>query len=123
MSLNAYQRTLKHTEDPRNTEYRLFAEITRDLMAVQQGSGAGQGIPASLIEAVDRNRRLWIALASDCADDNNLLPRETRASIISLSIWVQKYSRSVTRDREDISPLIEINRTIMKGLQPGLAGA
>ncbi|MFZ5914413.1 MAG: flagellar biosynthesis regulator FlaF [Pseudomonadota bacterium] len=117
MSLNAYQRTLKSTEDPRNTEYRLFAEITRDLMSVQQGGGSGQGVPAALIEAIDRNRRLWIALASDCADDNNLLPRETRASIISLSIWVQKYSRSVTRDKEDITPLIEINRTIMKGLQ------
>ena len=121
MSLNAYQRTLKSTEDPRNTEYRLFAEITRDLIAAQQGGG-GQGVHAALIEAIDRNRRLWIALASDCADDNNLLPRETRASIISLSIWVQKYSRTVTRDREDISPLIEINRTIMKGLQPAAAG-
>lgn len=114
MSLNAYQRTLKSTEDPRNTEYRLFAEITRDLMTAQNQQSA----IAPLIEAVDRNRRLWIALAADCADDANMLPKETRASIISLSIWVQKYSRAVTRNQEDISPLIEINRTIMKGLQP-----
>ena len=36
MSLNAYQRTLKTTESPRNTEYRLFAEITRDLMEAKR---------------------------------------------------------------------------------------
>ncbi len=118
MSLNAYQRTLKATENPRNTEYRLFAEITRDLMAAQQRGG----VDAGLVEAVDRNRKLWIALATDCADDSNLLPKETRAAIISLSIWVQKYSRSVTRDGEDISALIDVNRNIMKGLNPSASG-
>ncbi len=114
MSLNAYQRTLKTTEDPRNTEYRLFAEITRDLLEAKQ-----RGVKdAKLIEAVARNTQLWIAIATDCADDSNQLPKETRAAIISLSIWVQKYSRQVSRGKEDISDLIDINRSIMKGLQP-----
>ncbi len=115
MSLQAYQRTLNTTEDPRNTEYRLFAEITRQMMAAGQNGTRD----AALVEAVDRNRRLWIALATDCADDNNRLPPETRAAIISLSIWVQKYSREVTRGGEDLEALIDVNRTIMKGLQPG----
>ncbi|MFZ5834364.1 MAG: flagellar biosynthesis regulator FlaF [Pseudomonadota bacterium] len=119
MSLNAYQRALKTTESPRNTEYRLFTEITRDLIAAQQRGV----VDAGMVEALDRNRRLWIALATDCADDNNLLPKEIRASIISLSIWVQKYSREVTRKGEDISDLIEINRNIMKGLKPTPSGA
>ncbi len=119
MSLNAYQRTLKTTESPRNTEYRLFAEITRELMSAQQRGV----VDAGFVEAVDRNRKLWIALATDCADDNNQLPKETRAGIISLSIWVQKYSRAVTRGGEDISALIDVNRNIMKGLNPTASGA
>ena len=119
MSLNAYQRTLKTTENPRNTEYRLFAEITRDLLTAQQRNI----VDAALVEALDRNRKLWIALATDCADDNNQLPKETRAAIISLSIWVQKYSREVTRKGEDISALIDVNRNIMKGLNPAVSGA
>ncbi len=119
MSLNAYQRTLKTTENPRNTEYRLFAEITRDLLAAQQRGGVDSG----LVEAVDRNRKLWIALATDCADEKNLLPKETRAAIISLSIWVQKYSRAVIRSGEDVSALIDVNRNIMKGLNPSASGA
>lgn len=119
MSLNAYQRTLKTTEDPRNTEYRLFVEITRDLLAAQQRGG----VDTVLIEAIDRNRKLWIALAADCADDSNKLPKETRAGIISLSIWVQKYSRAVTREGEDITALIDVNRNIMKGLKPASENA
>ncbi|MSP41850.1 MAG: flagellar biosynthesis regulatory protein FlaF [Alphaproteobacteria bacterium] len=114
MSLNAYQRTLKNTENPRNTEYRLFAEITRDLLEAQQRGM----VDGKLVEAVDRNRKLWIALGTDCASDDNLLPKETRAAIVSLSIWVQKYSREVTRKGEDIAALIDVNRNIMKGLNP-----
>jgi len=114
MGLNAYQQALKSTEDPRNTEYRLFAEITRDLMAAKQ-----RGVrDAPFIEAIDRNRRLWIVLSTDCADENNALPKETRAGIISLGIFVQKYSTQVSRGEEDITDLIDINRSIMKGLQP-----
>lgn len=119
MSLNAYQRTLDSTEDPRNTEYRLFAEITRQMLAEHKRGIRDSG----LITAVDRNRQLWITLAADCADDNNQLPTQTRAAIISLSIWVQKYSREVTRGGEDLSALIDVNRTIMKGLQPPSASA
>jgi len=114
MSLNAYQRTLKNTENPRNTEYRLFAEITRDLLEAQKHGV----VDARLVEAIDRNRKLWIALGTDCASDSNMLPKETRAAIVSLSIWVQKYSREVTRKGEDITPLIDVNRNIMKGLNP-----
>ena len=50
-------------------------------------------------------------------DDRNSLTEEVRAKIISLSLWVAKYSRSVTREKAPLDPLIEINRTIMQGLQ------
>jgi flagellar protein FlaF len=54
-------------------------------------------------------------------DDRNSLTQDVRAKIISLSMWVSKYSRRVTREKAPIDPLIEINRTIMQGLQ-GSAG-
>jgi flagellar biosynthesis activator protein FlaF len=66
---------------------------------------------------VDWNRRLWRTLAADCMDDRNSLTQDVRAKIISLSLWVAKYSRSVTREKAPLDPLIEINRTIMQGLQ------
>jgi flagellar protein FlaF len=113
MSLKAYQATQIATEDPRVTEYRLFGQVTGALLTAKESNAAG----APLVEAVDWNRRLWRTLAADCMDDRNTLTQDVRAKIISLSLWVAKYSRSVTREKAPLDPLIEINRTIMQGLQ------
>jgi len=115
MSLKAYKDAQVATEDPRTTEYRLFGQVTGALLNAKQANAAG----APLVEAVDWNRRLWRTLAADCMDDRNTLTQDVRAKIISLSLWVAKYSRSVTREKAPLDPLIEINRTIMQGLHAG----
>jgi flagellar biosynthesis activator protein FlaF len=114
MSLKAYKATQTATEDPRVTEYRLFGQVTGALLNAKQSNASG----APLVEAVDWNRRLWRTLAADCMDDRNKLTQDVRAKIISLSLWVAKYSRNVTRNKAPLDPLIEINRNIMQGLQP-----
>ncbi len=78
---------------------------------------AGNAQGPKLISAIDWNKRLWRTLAADCMDDRNTLTEDVRAKIVSLSLWVSKYSRRVTREKAPIDPLIEINRTIMQGLQ------
>jgi flagellar protein FlaF len=113
MTLQAYQTTQRITEDPRNTEYRLFGQVTGALIDVQKNGQAG----APLVEAVDWNKKLWRTLAADCMDERNQLPQDLRAKIVSLSLWIAKYSRSVTRDGASLDPLIQVNRTIMSGLQ------
>ncbi len=113
MSLKAYQATQRIAEDPRQTEYRLFGQVTGALIDAKTTGVKG----GPLAETLDWNRRLWRTLASDCMDDRNQLSREVRAQIISLSMWVSKYSKQVTREGASIDPLIEINRTIMQGLQ------
>ena len=115
MSLKAYQQTQAATEDPRVTEYRLFGQVTGALLNAKEAGAVG----TPLVEAIDWNRRLWRTLAADCMDERNQLPQDLRAKIISLSLWVAKYSRSVTREKASLDPLIEINRTIMQGLHAG----
>ena len=117
MSLQAYQKIQRTTENPRDAEFRLFALVTR---ALQDVEGEPRG-SAKLVEAVDWNRRLWNALATDCSDQDNRLSREVRAQIISLSLWVHRYSSQVIRERLSVEPLVEINRTIMQGLGGGEA--
>ena len=114
MSLQAYNKTIQATEDPKSMEYRLFAQITGDLMKAQE-SGK---FDTDLADALGRNRQLWHALASDCRHPDNKLPEQLRASIISLSIWVGKHSGAVMRREESVQDLIDINRTIMQGLAP-----
>ena len=113
MSHKAYQETQRVTEDGRATEYRLFGQVTGALITAQKTGAKG----GALVDAIDWNRQLWRTLAADCMDDRNQLPREVRAKIISLSMWVRKYSKTVTREGASVDPLIEINRTIMQGLQ------
>jgi flagellar biosynthesis activator protein FlaF len=113
MSLQAYQRAAERAEHPRDSEYRLFGEVTRALLDVAEK-------PAddfkSRIKALDWNRRLWMTLAADCARPENALDPSLRAQIISLSMWVGRHTSAVVRKEEAIEPLIEINRIMMQGL-------
>ena len=113
MTLQAYQNAQRVVEDPRATEYRLFGQVTGALLNAKSSNAQG----APLVEAIDWNRRMWRTLAADCMDDRNALTEDLRAKIISLSLWVSKYSRRVTREKASIDPLIEINRAVMQGLQ------
>lgn len=113
MTLNAYKQTQVNTEDPRSTEYRLFGQVTGALIEAQKKGITG----GPLAETVDWNRQLWRTLAADCLDDRNKLTEDVRAKIVSLSLWIAKYSKQVTREGASLDPLIDINRTIMQGLQ------
>jgi flagellar biosynthesis activator protein FlaF len=113
MTLQAYQNVQRAVEDPRATEYRLFGQVTGALLDAKNSNAKG----TPLVEAIEWNRRMWRTLAADCMDDRNALSQDLRAKIVSLSLWVSRYSRKVTRDKASIDPLIEINRNIMQGLQ------
>ncbi|HEV2650160.1 MAG TPA: flagellar biosynthesis regulator FlaF [Rhizomicrobium sp.] len=113
MTLKAYQNAQTVTENPRATEYRLFGQVTGALIDAQKPEIG----PGERAEAIDWNRKLWRTLAADCMDDRNLLSSDVRAKIVSLSLWVTRYSKQVTRSGAPIDPLIQVNRTIMQGLQ------
>ena len=115
MSLKAYQTTAQRAENPRQTEYRLFGQVTRALMDAEQ---LDRSQIRERMDALDWNRRMWSMLGADCSLATNGLPEMVRANIISLSIWVNKHTSLVMRNQEEIGPLIEINRIIMQGLLP-----
>ena len=119
MSVRAYQQAAQRAEPPRDLEYRLLGQVTRALMdaaALDPKDFAGR------IDALDWNRRVWAALANDCASPTNSLPPAVRAQIISLSIWVGRHTSAVMRREAEIDALIDVNRAIMQGLS-GAAGA
>lgn len=112
MSVKAYQQNQLTTENPREVERRLFSQVTAALLAAR-GKGHQDD---ECINALDWNRRVWSTMASDCSVEGNQLTKELRAGIISLSIWVGKYTSQVMRGKETIDALIDINKTIMEGL-------
>jgi flagellar biosynthesis activator protein FlaF len=112
MSIQAYQRAATQAESPRELEYRAFGLVTANLVRVKEEQMA----PAQIAEALEANRKLWNVLSADCSVPGNQLPMALRGQIISLAMWVGRYSRDVIREGADIEPLIDINRAIMEGL-------
>ncbi|HRO02590.1 MAG TPA: flagellar biosynthesis regulator FlaF [Terricaulis sp.] len=112
MSIKAYQRAATQADTPRELEYRAFGQVTAALVRVKEE----QGSLAQVAEALDANRRLWSVLSSDCSVPENQLPLTLRGQIISLAMWVARYSSQVLREGAEIDPLIDVNRTMMEGL-------
>lgn len=112
MSLQAYQKAQRTLSNPRDNEYRIFAQVTSGLQSVV-------GLPrtdARVIDALTKNRKLWSALSSDCGSSDNKLPKTLRAQIISIGLWVNRHTSEVIRSGADIEALVDINKTIMEGL-------
>lgn len=113
MSLRAYQQAATRAEAPKDTEYRLFGQVTRALIAASEAPISDL---ATRINAIDWNRRLWSTMALDCAEPGNALPPQVRANIISLSLFVGRHSSEVMRGEDDFETLIEINKIMMQAL-------
>ncbi len=113
MSLKAYHQARSYSETPRAMEYRLFSDATRDLVRAVESGLTG----VALMPALHRNREIWGVFSVLCRDEGNALPPTLRASIVSLAIWVDRHTSAVVRGKEQAADLIEVNRTIMAGLE------
>ena len=93
-------------------EQRLIGEIIGDMMIARDAGLTG----AALMTPLHRNREMWNIFSAGCSSPGNELPGELRASIISIALWVDRFSSEVIAGREHIDDLIEVNRTVMEGL-------
>ena len=112
MSLHAYQRARTLLDDPRATEHRLMSQITGDMLHARDAGLQG----AALMPVLHRNREAWGAFASACGATGNALPDALRASIISIGLWVDRFTSEVVTGRDSIDELISVNRSIIEGL-------
>jgi flagellar protein FlaF len=112
MSVKRYQQVQASNDDPRTVEHRALTRVTGMLL-----NGAEKG-GVALAEACHMNRMLWTIFQTDLAQPGNGLPDELKAQLISLAIWVQRYTSKVLFENASIDPLVSVNRSIMDGLKP-----
>jgi len=118
---DAYKRTIRQTAAPRDVEYRLLAQVTAALMKAQGSQGGSDRDPrrmAQLMDALNWNNQVWDAFVEDVGTEGNMLPRELRAAIVSLGIWVSRETGMIAGGEGDIDALISVNKAIMRGLNP-----
>lgn len=113
-SNQAYQSSQKLGAGARQTEARALMEAARRLSIVKDGGDD----PSEYRAALRLNWRLWTIIQSDIASDENALPSEIKANVMSLSIFIDKHTVGALAepDNAKLDVLIEINRNIASGL-------
>lgn len=101
-----------HTD--RTIEAQVLAGVTARLA---QTAMKRQRHYSTFVQAIHANRQVWMTLAVSVADQNNNLPKAIRANIFYLAEFVNIYSSKVLNNDESVSPLIDINTAVMRGLR------
>ncbi|HZS84397.1 MAG TPA: flagellar biosynthesis regulator FlaF [Stellaceae bacterium] len=109
MSIAAYRRRKEAAETPRELERRAFLTVVGKLAEAQKTGGR------AIIEACGLNYRLWTTLLLDLALPENGLPDDLKARLISIGLWVQRYTPQAMQGAA-LDPLISVNRSIAEGL-------
>ena len=118
LAQRAYSAASTPVRTPRSTEYEAVARITKRMKTAAAMGAAG--FPA-LAAALYDNKKLWSIFATDVADPGNRLPAELRARIFYLAEFTMKHTSEVLSRRASVTPLLEINTAVLRGLR-GEAG-
>lgn len=70
------------------------------------------------IEALHFTNRLWTTFVEDLGNPENALPRELRANLISIGLWMLRETEEVRQGRsQNVEGLIEVSQIIRDGIQ------
>jgi len=125
MSVSAYKKTIKNTENPRDIERRILGQVTGKLEnfveEFDKSENKSSMLTTEIREAIWDNQRLWINVKADLMSPGNMLPDQLKGDLISLAIFIDKQSWLVMKGEGEIEPLIDVNKKIIAGLS-GKAG-
>lgn len=113
-SSQAYRSSQKLGAGARQTEARALLEAARRLSEAGKESDTDGEYRAAL----RLNWRLWTIIQSDITSEENPLPSEIKANIMSLSIFIDKHTVGALAepDLNKLAVLVDINRNIASGL-------
>jgi flagellar protein FlaF len=90
--------------------------INRSIAMLEKARAAGP-LSRDALEALHYLDRLWSLLLEDLADAGNQLPRELRASLISIGIWILREVEAIRAQRSsNFGGLIDVSQMISNGL-------
>ena len=109
-----YTDNQRTSETTRESEARALLNCSSKLKFARDPKSSRE----ELGEAVKLNQRLWTLFQVSLCEPDNQLPHDLKITLLSLSRYVDKTSFQIlaNNDRGMISSLININRTLAKGL-------
>jgi flagellar protein FlaF len=100
--------------DAKNRERQLL-DRSIDLLVAAQAKGAKS---IQTIEALHFLNRIWTTFIDDLGKPDNELPKELRANLIPIGLWLLREADAIRRgDSDNFSGLIDISQIIRDGIK------
>ena len=100
--------------DAKDRERQLLTRSI-DLLCAARDTGADS---LERTEAVHFLTRIWTTFIQDLGSEDNALPEELRANLISIGLWLLREAEEIRQGRSDnIEGLIEVSQIIRDGIQ------
>jgi flagellar protein FlaF len=91
--------------------------LNRSIELLTAASTVGAG-SLQAVQAIHFTNRLWTTFIEDLGDSENALPKELRANLISIGLWILREAEEVRQGRSDnFEGLIEVSQIIRDGIQ------
>ena len=115
---SAYKKVERLTATPRENEARILTEGAIKLRRCLEFWDSEKR-KEMLDEALDYNRRIWSIFHNSLIKPENHLPEELRTNLLKLSIFINRQILKVKirPAPEKLTPIIDINLNIAKGLK------
>lgn len=111
----SYSDVLEDTPQHNRANERRAIERSIELLRKAELNGPGS---AEAVEALEFVMRLWSIVLEDLAKPDNELPKELRASIISIGLWILGEAEQIRQERSaNFAGLIAVSQSIADGLQ------
>lgn len=117
-SLDAYQMVENATISGRETEARVLTKAALKLKYCRDNWEA-ENRREKMNEALTYTQRVWSLLQGDLLDENNLLPRNLKENVLSLSAFIDKRIFNVMANPapEKLNIIIDIHLNLAAGLR------
>ncbi|MFI0846185.1 flagellar biosynthesis regulator FlaF [Mesorhizobium sp. IMUNJ 23232] len=100
--------------DARDRERQL---LNRSIALLDEARQAGTD-SLKAIEALHFTNRLWTTFVEDLGNAENALPKELRANLISIGLWLLREAEEVRQGRsQNFEGLIEVSQIIRDGIR------
>jgi flagellar protein FlaF len=91
--------------------------LTRSIDLLTAAAAVGSN-SSEAIEALHFTNRVWTTLVEDLASSDNALPKELRANLISIGLWVLRETEDIRQGRTgNFEGVIEVSQIIRDGIQ------
>lgn len=101
-------------QNAREREYEAFDRSVQLLRAAQKAGVQSR----ECVEAVLFTHRLWNILLDDLASPENDLPKELRAELISIGLWIVREVDQLRQGKaEGLQTIIDVSENIRDGLK------